>query len=72
MVRFIGEAVEVDREQLNAHLISVLGGDAEIGAVWAAVVAGSFFTVEGPGLVRMTVRQGVSLTKAAWHGSLMR
>jgi len=34
--RFIGEA-EAGRTG-KAHLISVLGGDSDIGAIWAAVV----------------------------------
>ena len=46
--RFIGE---VERERnCKAHLISVLGGDAEIGAIWAAVVEQNLFSVEAPGI----------------------
>src|SRR5260221_7761240 len=29
-----------------AHLISVIGGDAEIGAVWAAVIEGAVFRLQ--------------------------
>lgn len=32
----------------TAHLISVLGGDAEIGAVWAAVIDGAVFKLRVP------------------------
>jgi hypothetical protein len=50
--RFIGE---VEREgTCKAHLISVLGGDSEVGAVWAAVVEQNQFTVEGPGIDPIT------------------
>ena len=34
----------------KAHLISVLGGDSDIGAIWAAVVEQNQFTVEAPGM----------------------
>jgi uncharacterized NAD-dependent epimerase/dehydratase family protein len=45
LARFIGE---VEREgTCKAHLISVLGGDSEVGAIWAAVVEQNQFTVEG-------------------------
>ena len=45
--RFIGE-VE-DRGNGKAYLISVLGGDSDVGAIWAAVVEQNHFTVEAPG-----------------------
>jgi hypothetical protein len=45
--RFIGE-VE-DGRNGKAHLISVLGGDSDVGAIWAAVIEQSLFTVEAPG-----------------------
>lgn len=32
----------------TAHLISVLGGDAEIGAIWAAVIEGGVFKLRMP------------------------
>ena len=50
MDRFIGEATADKREPTQAHLVSVLGGDQEIGAVWAAVIENSLFTVAGPAL----------------------
>ncbi len=34
--------------QATAHLISVIGGDAEIGAVWAAVIEGAVFRLRIP------------------------
>lgn len=54
--RFIGEAVEGG--QTKGHLLSVFGGDAEIGAIWAAITDGAVFTVEGPGLARLTFSLG--------------
>ena len=50
--RFIGE-VE-DGRNGKAHLISVLGGDSDFGAIWAAVVEQNFFTVEAPGMEPLT------------------
>ena len=46
--RFIGELG--DGRDGKAHLISVLGGDSDIGAIWAAVVEQNLFTVEAPGI----------------------
>ena len=40
--RFIGE-VE-DGRNGKAHLISVLGGDSDVGAIWAAVIEQNLFT----------------------------
>ena len=54
--RFIGETDE-GREG-KAHLISVLGGDSDIGAIWAAVVEQNQFTVEGPGMEPITASLG--------------
>jgi hypothetical protein len=51
--RFIGE-VEGDRNG-KAHLISVLGGDSDIGAIWAAVIEQNLFTVEAPGFDPLTI-----------------
>jgi hypothetical protein len=54
--RFIGE-VE-DGRNGKAHLISVLGGDSDVGAVWAAVIEQNFFTVEAPGFDPLTASLG--------------
>jgi hypothetical protein len=54
--RFIGEAVDGGRTR--GHLLSVFGGDSEIGAIWAAVAEGAVFTVEGPDFARLTVSLG--------------
>jgi len=54
--RFIGE-VENDRN-CKAHLISVLGGDSDVGAIWAAVIEQNPFTVEAPGFDSLTASLG--------------
>ncbi len=54
--RFIGE-VE-DGRNGKAHLISVLGGDSDVGAIWAAVIEQNHFTVEAPGIEQFTAGLG--------------
>jgi len=54
--RFIGEMES--NGNCKAHLISVLGGDSDVGAMWAAVVEQNHFTVEGPGIDPVTVSLG--------------
>jgi hypothetical protein len=54
--RFFGE-VEDDRNG-KAHLISVLGGDSDVGAIWAAVIEQNLFTVEAPGTDPLTTTLG--------------
>jgi len=46
--RFIGEAES--EGTCKAHLLSVVGGDSDVGAIWAAVVEQNHFTVEAPGI----------------------
>jgi hypothetical protein len=54
--RFIGE---IEGEQNSrAHLISVLGGDSDIGAIGAAIHEQSLFTVRGPGIDAVTATLG--------------
>jgi hypothetical protein len=56
MDRFIGE---VESEGVcKVHLISVLGGDSDAGAIWAAVIEQNHFTVEGPGIEQLTASLG--------------
>jgi hypothetical protein len=54
--RFIGE-VESE-ETCKAHLISILGGDSDVGAIWAAVVDQEHFTVGAPGTDPITASLG--------------
>jgi hypothetical protein len=53
MDHFVGE---IERQgNGRAHLLSVLGGDSDVGAVWAGVNEHSVFTVEGTGSDPITV-----------------
>ena len=54
--RFIGEVDDAGNGK--AHLISVLGGDSDIGAIWAAVIEQNPFTVEAPGIDQLTTSLG--------------
>ena len=54
--RFIGEVGSGG--SCKAHLISVLGGDSDVGAIWAAVIEQSHFTVEAKGIEPVTARLG--------------
>jgi hypothetical protein len=50
--RFIGEVD--DKRNGKAHLISVLGGDSDVGAIWAAVIEQNMFSVEAPEIEPVT------------------
>jgi hypothetical protein len=54
--RFIGEVD--DARNGKAHLISVLGGDSDVGAIWAGVIEQNLFTVEAPGIEPLTASLG--------------
>jgi hypothetical protein len=56
--RLIGEVG--DGRNSKAHLISVVGGDSDVGAIWAAIMEQNLFTVEGPGIDPLSVGLGES------------
>jgi hypothetical protein len=47
--RAILETSKNERGQASAHLVSMIGGDSEIGAMWAAVTEGASFQIQLPG-----------------------
>lgn len=49
MDRLIAEPAKEGSGSAAAHLISVVGSDAEIGALWAAVIEVAFFRIRIPG-----------------------
>jgi hypothetical protein len=57
MDRFIGEEGG-ERSDGRAHLVSLVGGDQDIGAVWAGIVENDLFRVSGPDLESMSVSFG--------------
>ena len=54
--RFIGEVERAGEDK--AHLISVVGGDSDIGAIWAGVVEQNCFMVEARGMDPVTASLG--------------
>jgi hypothetical protein len=58
-----------EREQTMAHLLSLIGGDAEVAAVWAAVTEGAFFTIHLPS--RAGVAASLGPEAQCFRGSLM-
>jgi len=46
--RVVLETAKDERGQAAAHLVSMIGGDAEIGALWAAVTEGALFHIQLP------------------------
>jgi hypothetical protein len=47
--RAVLEPAENEQGQAVAHFISMIGGDSEIGALWAAVAEGALFQIRLPG-----------------------
>lgn len=47
--RVVLETAKDERGQAAAHLVSMIGGDAEIGALWAAVTESAVFHIQLPG-----------------------
>jgi hypothetical protein len=46
--RAILETTKDERGQASAHLVSMIGGDSEIGALWAAITEGALFQIQSP------------------------
>jgi len=49
--RLVGE---IEKERSKIHLLSVLGGDSDVGAIWAAIKEESYFTVQCLGIEPIT------------------
>ena len=60
--RFIGDATEDKSSRQAGRLISVLGSDVDVGAIWAAIVSQEPVTVCGPELRARTVVLGKDAT----------
>jgi len=65
--RCIAEVAENGRDG-KFHLLSVIGGDSDIGATWAAVQQNQAFKVEGPDLERAEL--GLGEKAECYRGSL--
>lgn len=67
--RAILEPAKADRNSANAHLISTIGGDSEIGALCAAVAEGASFQIQFPDNTKVNVSLGAEAQ--CFRGSVM-
>ncbi len=56
--RAVVEPAKEEKGQASAHLISMIGGDSEIGALWAAVTEAALLQIHLPGRPGITVSLG--------------
>ena len=56
--RAVLEPAKGDRGQARAHLISMIGGDSEVGALWAAMSEAALFHIHLPGHAGITASVG--------------
>lgn len=66
--RVILETAKDERGQAAAHLVSMIGGDAEIGALWAAVTESAVFHIQLPG--GMPIAASLGLEAQCFRGSV--
>ena len=67
--RAVLEAAKGERRQDSAHLISMIGGDSEIGALWAAITEGAVFQIQLPG--RAAIVASLGPEAQCFRGSVM-
>src|SRR6266849_1836328 len=67
--RAVLEPAKDERRQASAHLISMIGGDSEIGALWAAITEGAVFQIQLPG--RASIPASLGLEAQCFRGSVM-
>jgi hypothetical protein len=56
--RAVLEPAKEENGPASAHLISMIGGDSEIGALWAAVIEAAFLQIHLPGEPTITASVG--------------
>ena len=56
--RVVVESAQIEQGQASAHLISMIGGDSEIGAMWAAVTEAELFHIHLPGRTGLAASLG--------------
>jgi hypothetical protein len=67
--RAVLETSKSERGQASAHLVSMIGGDSEIGALWAAVTEGASFQIQLPDQPSVAVSLGPEAQ--CFRGSVM-
>ena len=66
--RIVLEPAKVEHGQAIAHLVSVIGADAEIAALWSAMTEAALFHIQLPGRIRTAASLG--LEAQCFRGSL--
>ena len=66
--RTVLEPAKDGRGSIGAHLLSMIGGDAEIGALWAAITEGALFQIQLPG--RASIAASLGLEAQCFRGSV--
>ncbi len=56
--RAVLEIPKDERDKACTHLISLIGGDSEIGALWAAITEGAVFQIQLPGRAAIVTSLG--------------
>ncbi len=67
--RAVLETPKDERGQARAHLLSMIGGDSEIGALWAAVTEGASFQIQLPG--QPSIAASLGLEAQCFRGSVV-
>jgi len=67
--RAVLEPAMDERGQTSAHLISMIGGDSEIGALWAAVTEGALLQIQLPD--RPSIAASLGPEAQCFRGSVM-
>ena len=67
--RAVLETPKDERGQASAHLVSMIGSDAKIGALWAAVIEGALFQIQLPG--RASIAASLGLEGQCFRGSVV-
>lgn len=67
--RAVLEPAKNEQNQASAHLISMIGGDSEIGALCAAVAEGAFFQIQFPAHTNISISLGPEAQ--CFRGSVM-
>lgn len=67
--RAVLETPKDERGQASAHLISMIGGDSEIGALWAAVTEGASLQIQLPD--QPSIAASLGLEAQCFRGSVM-
>lgn len=66
--RVVLETPKDNHGQVSAHLISMIGGDAEIAALWAAISEAALFHIQLPG--RAAIAASLGLDAQCFRGSV--